>query len=70
MASQPRDMPKADAAPGRAEGVRGVVTAVASMHRGAEGAGRHADIVDRVFGPGGASHPEAGAEARASARPL
>lgn len=70
MASQPREMPTADAAPGRAEGVLGVVTAVASMHREAESAVQHGDIVDRVFGPGSTSRPEAVGEERASARPL
>lgn len=78
MAIQPRDMPKADAAPMRAESARGVVAAVVAADRDAGAAGRHADIVDRVFGPGPGPGPgsgqkprvEAVSEERASARPL
>lgn len=70
MASQPRDRPKADVVPGRSEGARGIVAAVASMHREAEGDAQHGGIVDRVFGPGTTSRQEAVAEERASARPL
>ena len=70
MASQPRDVPRAEAAPGRIEPVRGVVGAVAAMHREGEGAARHGDIVDRVFGPGAAPRPENADDERASARPL
>jgi cytoskeletal protein CcmA (bactofilin family) len=38
---------------------RGVVGAVAAMHREGEGQRRHADIVDRVFGPGSEPRPSA-----------
>lgn len=69
MATVSQDEPAIDPVPtqagepGRAasERPRGVVGTVAAMQSESGGQRRHADIVDRVFGPGG--------ESRASARP-
>jgi cytoskeletal protein CcmA (bactofilin family) len=70
VATVPREEPADDrvddprhAAPERA---RGVVGAVAAMHREGEGQRRHVDIVDRVFGPG--SEPRPGAAPEAASR--
>jgi cytoskeletal protein CcmA (bactofilin family) len=59
-------------APGRAEGARGVVAAVASMHREAGGRGpaRETSSTASSGRERGVARPEAGAEERASARPL
>jgi cytoskeletal protein CcmA (bactofilin family) len=68
MATLPRDQaPSASSGDSNSETVRGIVGAVAAMHRGAEPRGRHADIVGRVFGPG--SDPAAGAPAASRAEP-
>jgi cytoskeletal protein CcmA (bactofilin family) len=78
MAILPRDKPTAAQASGPHEPLRGVVAAVAAMQqdkqqdkqRESDGASRHAGIVDRVFGPGQTSRPEADPGERPSAKPL
>ena len=52
MATPPRENPKANANAAPREAVRGVVAAVAATDRESGSESVHANIVDRVFGPG------------------
>lgn len=52
MATLPRENPKANANAAPREAVPGVVAAVAAMDRESGSESVHANIVDRVFGPG------------------
>ena len=78
MTTPSRDKQTAAQASGPHEPVRGVVAAVAAIQqdkqqdkqRESDGAGRHAGIVDRVFGPGSTPRPDAAPGERASAKPL
>lgn len=70
MAMMSRDPAAAETDAARRESARGVVGAVAAMHRDSGAPVRHAGIVDRVFGPGGADRSEPDEAPRAGARPL
>ncbi len=70
MAMMSRDPAEAETDAARSDSARGVVGAVAAMHRDAGAEARHAGIVDRVFGPGANERPAPEDAPRAGAQPL